>query len=79
VMFGRGTGGGGMLEESADGEIGEHLRLHAAEDFDEIDAAGVGFARHKSIDQNSGGGAGEAASCGGKWRETGCWSARAEG
>ena len=49
VMLGGGAGGGGMLEEAADGEIGEHLRLHAAEDFDEIDSAGVRFARHKGI------------------------------
>jgi hypothetical protein len=26
--------------------------LHASKDFDEIDAARVGFARHRGIDQN---------------------------
>ena len=47
VMLGGGAGGCGVLEEAADGKIGEHLGLHAAKDFDEVDAAGVGFARHR--------------------------------
>ena len=43
-MLGGGAGGRGVLEEAADGEVGEHLGLDAAEDFGEIDMAGVGQA-----------------------------------
>jgi len=47
-LFGGGAGGGGVLEHAADGEVGEHAVLDAAEDFGEIEAAGVGVARHVS-------------------------------
>ncbi len=44
VMLGGGAGGRGMLKETADGEIGEHLLLDAVEDFGEVEMAGVGQA-----------------------------------
>ena len=44
VKLGGGAGGGGVLEEAADGEIGEHLGLDAAEDFGEVEVGGVGCA-----------------------------------
>jgi len=46
-MFGGGSGGGGVLEEAADGELGEHLLLHSVENFGEVDLAGVGSAGHR--------------------------------
>lgn len=42
VVFGCGSGGGGVLEEAADGELGEHFVLDAAEHLGEVDLAGVG-------------------------------------
>jgi hypothetical protein len=38
-----------MLEESTDGELGEHFGLDSAEDFGEIDLAGVGMAGHGGL------------------------------
>lgn len=66
VVFGGGSGGGSVLEEAADGERGEHFVLDAAEDFGEVEAGGVGCAGHEGIDQNRGGEADGAESCGGK-------------
>ena len=45
-MLGGGSGGGCVFEEAADGELGEHFLLNAAEDFGEVDLAGVGSAGH---------------------------------
>ena len=41
VLLGGGSGGGGVLEQAADGELGQHLALHAAEDFAEVELSGV--------------------------------------
>lgn len=46
VLFGRGAGGGGVLEESSDGHLGEHFLLDSQENFGEIEAAGIGRTRH---------------------------------
>ena len=46
VMLGGGSGGGSVFEEAADGELREHFLLDAAEDFGEVDLAGVGSAGH---------------------------------
>ncbi len=35
-----------VFEESIDGELREHFLLHAAEDFGEVDMAGIGSAGH---------------------------------
>jgi len=45
-VLGRCSGGGCVLKESADGELGKHFLLHSAEDVGEVDLAGVGSARH---------------------------------
>jgi len=37
VMFGGSSGSGGVFEEAADGELGEHFPLDSAEDFGEVD------------------------------------------
>ena len=42
MALGGGAGGGGVFEESADGELGEHFFLDGMEDFGEIELAGVG-------------------------------------
>ena len=39
-----------MLEQAACGELREHLRFDPVEDFDEVEFAGVGRARHLSKD-----------------------------
>ncbi|PYT11457.1 MAG: hypothetical protein DMG59_26370 [Acidobacteria bacterium] len=41
VLLGGSAAGGGMLEDVAGGEIGEHLLLRAEEDVAQIDAAAV--------------------------------------
>jgi hypothetical protein len=41
VLLGDGAAGGGLLEELARGEVGEHLALHVEEEVAEIDAAGA--------------------------------------
>ena len=46
MMLGCGSGGGSVFEEPADGELRKHFLLDAAEDFREVDVAGVGPARH---------------------------------
>ena len=46
VMFGGGSGGGSVFEEATDGELGEHFVLDSAEDFGEVDLAGIGSAGH---------------------------------
>ena len=46
VVLGGGSGGGGVFEHAAHGQIREHLLLDAAEDFGEIELSGVRFARH---------------------------------
>jgi hypothetical protein len=46
VMFGGGSGGGGVLEKAADGELGEHLLLDAVKHLGEVDLAGIGWAGH---------------------------------
>jgi hypothetical protein len=45
-MFRGVSGSGGVLEEAADGELGEHLLLDAVEHFGEVDLAGIGSAGH---------------------------------
>ena len=45
-MFGSVTHCRRMFEESTDGELREHFLLDAAEDFGEVDMAGVGSAGH---------------------------------
>ena len=49
VMLGGCSGGGCVLKESADGELGEHFLLDAAEDVGEVDLAGVGSAGHDGL------------------------------
>lgn len=46
LMLGCGAVGGSMLEQSAGSELCEHLRFDAAEDFAEVEFAGVGEPRH---------------------------------
>lgn len=46
MLFGGGTGGGGVLEEAAEVEASEHFLLDAAEDGGEIDFSGIGKACH---------------------------------
>jgi len=46
VVLGGGSGGGGVLEQAADGELGQHLALDAAEDFAEVELSGVVGSRH---------------------------------
>jgi hypothetical protein len=46
-MFGGGSGGGGVFEEAADGELGQHFLLDAMEDFGEVEVGGVGVSRHE--------------------------------
>jgi len=46
-MFRGGTGRGGVLEETANSELGEHLLLDAMKYFREVDLAGVRCAWHR--------------------------------
>ncbi len=46
LMFGSGSGSGGVLDQTDSGELGEHLVLDAAKDFGEIDVPGIGSAWH---------------------------------
>ena len=46
VMFSRRSGSGSVFEEATDGELSEHFFLYSAEDFGEVDLAGVGSAWH---------------------------------
>jgi hypothetical protein len=46
VMLGCRSGCGSVLEETTDGELGEHFFLYSAEDLGEVDLAGVGSAGH---------------------------------
>ncbi|MEO8050964.1 MAG: hypothetical protein ABI833_11160 [Acidobacteriota bacterium] len=46
VMFGGGSGSGGVFEGASDGELGEHFTLDAEEDGGKIEMAGVGCAWH---------------------------------
>ena len=46
MMFGGGTGGGGVLEQAAHGELGEHFQLDPAKYFGKVDLAGIGVAGH---------------------------------
>jgi len=39
MMLGGGSGGRGVLEEAADGELREHLMLDATKHFGEVDLA----------------------------------------
>jgi hypothetical protein len=38
-----------VLEETADGELGEHLLLDSVKYFGEVDLAGVGSAGHRLL------------------------------
>jgi hypothetical protein len=52
VLLGDGAAGGGLLEELAGGEVGEHLSLHVEEEVAEAHAAGVGRAGHNTKTKN---------------------------
>ena len=51
----RGARGLAYVTFGADGELGEHFVLDAAENFGEVEVGRVGGAGHECIDQNRGG------------------------
>ena len=73
MMFGGGSGGGGVLEGMADGELRQHFVLDAEEDSVEVELARVGCAGHEGIDQNRRGPAGRVGRASGKWCSERCW------